>query len=210
MAASDLDDDTGSGASGGTPPSAGPLSFFKDILWGVGIVIVLVAMLFLISGVWPPFVAVESGSMEPHIDEGDLIFLVETDRFFSLTGSDTGGLITHEEGQALDHVAFGKAGHVVVFQADGQPGTPIIHRLHFWVEAGENWYDRADQEYIRDYDDCDELPNCPAPHEGYITKGDYNTAYDQVSGQSTVVKQEWIESRALVRIPWLGHLRLSY
>ncbi|GKZ13081.1 Signal peptidase I-like protein [Haladaptatus sp. T7] len=37
-----------------------------------------------------------------------------------------------------------------------------------------------DEAYVGGADDCEELPNCPAPHAGFITKGDHNGEYDQV------------------------------
>ncbi|MFW6449095.1 MAG: S26 family signal peptidase [Halobacteriota archaeon] len=181
-----------------------------DVVTGVGIVVVLVLVAFLISGVWPPFVAIESGSMEPHINEGDLVFLVQGDRFDGDGGVAGTPYQTEESGVEDGHVAFGEPGHVVVFKPNGGEGTPIIHRLHFWVEAGENWYDRADPDHLGAHRSCDELPNCPAPHAGFVTKGDNNGAYDQVDGQSAIVRPEWIEGRAALRVPYLGRLRVGF
>jgi len=79
----------------------------------------------------------------------------------------------------------------------------------FWVEDGENWYDEANEQYLR-ADDCDELANCPAPHAGFITKGDNNGEYDQARRISTVVKPDWVRGTAEVRIPWLGWVRLYF
>ncbi|MFB9805374.1 hypothetical protein ACFFQF_08330 [Haladaptatus pallidirubidus] len=59
-------------------------------------------------------------------------------------------------------------------------------------------------------DSCQELLNCPAPHAGFITKGDANDAYDQVVPISEPVKPSWIRGTAEVKIPWLGHVRLFF
>lgn len=182
--------------------------FLWDVLIGIGIIVILVAVVFALSGVWPPFVAIESGSMEPHMSQGDLVFLVEGDRFAGDDGVADTGLVTHELGEEIGHIAFGKPGHVVVFN-QGQDEVSIIHRLHFYVEEGEDWFDRADPDYLGGADNCDELSNCPAPHDGFITKGDSNAAYDQVNNHMEVIKPEWIEGRAAVRLPYLGKLRLS-
>lgn len=201
---------SGTGDGGDRSDGASPLvDIAKDIVIGVGVVVLLVLVFFLISGVWPPFVAIETGSMEPHMAAGDLVYLVEPDRYSSFEGPGNTNLVTLETGTATGHLAFGKPGHVVVFRPDDSDRTPIIHRLHFWVDANEDWYDRADPDYVRDYEDCDEMPNCPAPHAGFITKGDDNNAYDQIEGQSGVVRPEWIEGRAVVRVPYLGYLRLN-
>lgn len=211
MSASDdppLTDLTGEGP--GDDGAAGAVSrLLKDVLVGVGIVVVIVLVFFLISGVWPPFVAIESGSMEPHINQGDLVFLVQPDRLGPSEGVADTNLLTREAGLARGQVSFGEPGHVVVFKPNGGDDTPIIHRLHLWVDAGENWYDRADPAYVGSHRNCDELPNCPAPHSGFITKGDNNRAYDQVDGQTAVVKADWVEGRALVRLPYLGRLRVG-
>lgn len=182
--------------------------FAWDVFIGIVIIVLLVLVVFALSGVWPPFVAIESGSMEPNMNEGDLVFLVDADRYVGHSGAGDTGLITVEEGKESGHLAFGEPGHVVVFDLD-DGGVPIIHRLHLWVEAGENWYDRANPEYIGGASNCNELDDCPAPYDGFITKGDANQHYDQINGEVGIVKPEWIEGRAAVRIPYLGELRLS-
>lgn len=183
--------------------------FIWDIFIGVAIIFLLVLVLFALSGVWPPFVAIESGSMEPHMAEGDLVFLVDADRYTGHDGVADTGLLTHEAGLEAGHLSFGKPGHVIVFTADGSD-VSIIHRLHLYVEEGEDWYDRADPEYLGGASSCAELSNCPAPHDGFITKGDANAYYDQVNNNMEVVKVEWIDGRAAVRIPFLGHVRLTF
>lgn len=193
-----------------SPWLVGAMRIGKDILSGVAIVAFLILVFFAISGVWPPFVAIESGSMQPHMERGDLVYLVDGDRFSSIEGESELNLVTYERGQEFDHVAFGQPGHVVVYKPDGSDRTPIIHRLHLWVEEGEDWTDRANPAYLGGETDCAAIAECPAPHDGFITKGDNNAGYDQVDGQSGVVRPEWIEGRALVRIPYLGHFRISF
>ncbi len=204
-----LDDTTDAGGGNGSSGSRLGLTLLKDILSGVAIVVFLILVFFAISGVWPPFVAIESGSMEPHMAKGDLVYLVQGDRFSSYDGESELNLVTVEMGSEMDHLSFGKPGHVVVFRPNGGDGTPIIHRLHLWVEEGEDWTDRANPAYLGGRTNCLELPNCPAPHDGFITKGDNNAAYDQVDGQSSVVKPEWVIGRAAVRIPYLGYFRIT-
>lgn len=192
-------------------PDAGSAArrLLSDVVIGAGIIVIIVLVFFALSGVWPPFVAIESGSMEPHMSAGDLVYLVEPDRYTSQVGAGGAGLLTLEEGSTNGHMTFGQPGHVVVFEPNGGEGTPIIHRLHLHVEAGENWYDRANPEFVGQHRECDSLPNCPAPHTGFVTKGDANAAYDQVNGDFDVVREEWITGRALVRIPYLGSFRVG-
>lgn len=188
----------------------GSVLLFKDIVSSVAIVAAIGLVLFAISGVWPPLVAIESGSMDPHMQKGDLVFLMENER---LTSSDAvaAGVVTHEVGQESGYTKFGDHGDVIVFRPNGQQRTPIIHRAHLYVEEGENWYDRADADHVG-ADSCTELTNCPAPHDGFVTKGDNprtNPQYDQVD-RYQLVKPEWIEGTAEVRVPYLGCIRLEF
>jgi signal peptidase len=88
--------------------------------------------------------------------------------------------------------------------------TPIIHRARFWVNESENWVanGKADPAHLGSAESCGQLSQCPAPHAGFITKGDANGRYDQVSGLSEPVKPAWVVGTAEFRIPWLGNIRL--
>lgn len=175
-----------------------------DVVVAVAIVLVLGAVLFAVSGVWPPFVAVESGSMAPNIQQGDLVFVVDTDRYVhEAAGAD--GIVTSD--RPGDHERFNNPGTVIVYEPESTQ-TPIIHRAMYHVDAGEEWVDRADPDSLRGATTCAQTPACPAPHAGYITKGDDNEYYDVEQGQS-VIRPEWIHGKAAVRIPYLGYVRLA-
>ncbi|MGB9951833.1 S26 family signal peptidase [Haloarcula marismortui] len=185
--------------------------YVRDISTSVGAVMLVGALLFAVSGVWPPLVAIESGSMEPHIDTGDMVFVMDAERFPGQEARH--GVVTAATGAETGYRTFQQSGDVIVFEPNGnEQRTPIIHRSMLWVDAGENWYDRANQTYIGSADSCDELRNCPAPHAGFITKGDNkvtNTRYDQVTGASTVVRPEWVIGTGIFRIPRLGYVRVQ-
>lgn len=192
---------------------SGPVMYVREILSSALIVIGIGLLLFAISGVWPPMVAVQSGSMQPHMTRGDLVFVVHESRFAGNGAVAGTGIVTYRQGVDGDYQKFGAPGDVIVYHPNGATGPdPIIHRAHFYVEEGENWYDRANPDYIR-AEDCEELRNCPAPHSGFITKGDNprtNRYYDQAEGMSRPVKPEWIQGKAMVRIPFLGWIRLQF
>ncbi|WP_394342397.1 S26 family signal peptidase [Salinigranum rubrum] len=187
---------------------SGPLFFLREVGTSIGAVVLVGLVLFGVSGVWPPMVAVESGSMEPHMHKGDLVFITEPGRYTPDAAYEETGVVTAETGSDIDYRTFGGPGSVVVYDDPGRGGPPIIHRAEFYVEEGENWYDRADPEFIS-ADSCDELRNCPAPHGGFITKGDANGRYDQVSGIAEPVKPSWVTGIARIRIPYLGWVRLG-
>ncbi|NGM68708.1 S26 family signal peptidase [Natronolimnobius sp. AArcel1] len=181
----------------------------RDIVSSVAIVAVIGLLLFTVSGVWPPLVAVESGSMEPNMERGDLIFVVDDDRFVGDEPVDGTGVVPMETSEG--HDKFGEDGDVIIFQPDGSEyQTPVIHRAHFWVDEGDDWVAQADEDIIGDTT-CEQVNTCPAEHAGFITKGDANSGYDQHRGHvSDVVKPEWVTGKASFRIPWLGHVRLAF
>ncbi len=185
----------------------GPLMWVREMLSSALIVLVLGLLLFAVSGVWPPMVAVESGSMEPNMEVGDLVFVTEPGRFAPDAANNDIGVVTSEAGEAAGYETFGSYGSVIIFQPPDRTASPIIHRAMFHVEAGEDWYDRADERFHR-ADDCSDLRNCPAPHDGFVTLGDNNGQYDQVNGLSEPVKAEWVTGVARLRVPYLGYIRL--
>ncbi len=118
------------------------VSLARDILWVVVVVGCIALALYLICGTWPAVVTVESGSMEPHMNIGDLVFVVQQDRF--------GPLQTWEEAQAIGYQKFGDYGDVIIYRPDGDTDFwasigllplssqhPIIHRVMSWVDAGQ-------------------------------------------------------------------------
>lgn len=222
-------DSTGGSSDVGDSDEGGPLSrarwfmntdeewvvFVREVLSSVAVVVIVGLLLFAVSGLWPPMVAVESQSMEPHIQKGDLVFLMEEHRLAGGAAYNGTGVVSYQSGAAASYNEFDEYGDVIVYQPDGNGRqTPIIHRARFWVNASENWYDEANEEYLGGADSCEELANCPAPHAGFITKGDNNGLYDQVdTGDgpiSSPVKSEWITGTAELRIPWLGQIRLLF
>ncbi|WP_440954040.1 S26 family signal peptidase [Methanosarcina sp. Mfa9] len=167
------------------------VSLGKDMLSVVAVLIAFMILSKLAFGLWTPMVAVESGSMEPHMQVGDIIFIKNIDRV---------ELVTNEDGESSDYESFGNYGDVILYRPYGQEGvTPIIHRAMYHVEAGDPMWE-----------------NGPiAPYSGYITKGDNpvtNKHFDQ-EGQISYhvpVKEEWIIGTAKYRIPYLGHVRLLF
>jgi len=183
----------------------------RDVGVTVLAVVLIGAYLFAISGVWPPMVAIESGSMEPNMEVNDMVFVMETDRFQPAAANGDTGVVTAWTGANTRYGQYGNPGDVIIFEPGGNDDeTPIIHRAMFWVEAGENWCEQANPSYLGGLDPGDEV--CEADHDGFITKGDANSNYDQASigRASGPVKPEWVIGTAELRLPRLGWFRLQF
>jgi signal peptidase len=174
--------------------------YAREIAYVLGTVALIVAILYLICGTWPAIVTIESGSMEPHMNIGDLVLVIAPDRF--------GALQSYTEGEQTGHEKFERPGDVIIFRTNGNSKLhPIIHRALYWSEEGEKhtFYDGARSiEYT-------------APNAGYITKGDNNPIEDQVGWENyrglgspiLPVKKEWIVGKAYAKIPYVGYLPLN-
>ncbi|WP_265580362.1 signal peptidase I [Methanofollis aquaemaris] len=170
----------------------------RDIAWAVAVVAGIALVLFLVSGTWPAVVAIESGSMIPNMNIGDLVFVSASDRF--------GAFQTWEDGQVSGYMKYNDYGDVVIYRPNGADSVnPIIHRAIMWVEANQTVMLPLQNGYTAEY---------TAPHAGYITMGDNNPAPDQLSvyrevgGQIEPVKKEWVVGKALFAIPFVGYLPL--
>ncbi|EMA63716.1 S26 family signal peptidase [Halorubrum lipolyticum] len=171
----------------------------SDLLAPAVAVLLVAVVVAAVAGAWPPFVAVESGSMAPEVERGDLVAVTSTDRF------PWGGLVGATEPGAPTRL--GGAGDVVVFNPPNDGHRPILHRIAFPVTAGEDWTERADPALLDG--DCSAIASCPAPHDGYVTYGDANGEYDQSAGIAPVVREEWITAKALFAVPDLGWFRVG-
>lgn len=153
----------------------------KSLAEALLIVAIIISVAYTATGTWRIGFAVESGSMEPNMHVGDLIFVQALHRT---------NITTYEEGEMLNYTSFNNYGDVIIYQRNGiSSETPIIHRAMYWVKEGE------------------EMPGGkPAPHAGYITKGDNkktNPRPDQPGLEP--VKHEWIVAVARARVPYLGY-----
>ena len=185
------------------------VSLARDLLWIVAVVGGIALALFLISGTWPAVVTIESESMVPHMNVGDLVVVVQKDRY--------GELQTRVQGNTTGYKKFEDYGDVIIYQPNGakNPTVPIpfissgVHPIIHRAIA------KVDVEHLPEYVSLDlgNLSKYYVPHGGYITKGDNNKNIDQVAvyqglGVIEPVKDEWIIGKALFTIPLVGYLPL--
>jgi len=163
--------------------SAGVL---RDLVSVAKILIVFMILSQIIFGTWAPMRAIESGSMEPHMKIGDIVFIKDISRT---------NVVTQEEGTTSGYKTFGDYGDVVLYRKYGRTDvTPIIHRAMYYVEAGEPMWEGGPI----------------APHAGYITKGDHNKVIDQYGLCTVPIREEWVIGVARYRIPYAGYVRLAF
>ena len=161
---------------------------FRDAIFVIVVVAIFASVSRVVFGLWTPMVAVESESMVPHIQIGDIIFMESIERT---------GIITQNDGKQRGYTSFDDYGDVILYKPFGRGDkTPIIHRAMYYVDKGEPMWNGGP----------------PAPHAGYITKGDNNPSYDQKGSISYLqpVKKEWITGVARIsRVPILGCISLA-
>lgn len=167
------------------------IGLLRDFLFVLSVVVIFSSISYIALGQWSPMVAVESKSMVPHLNVGDIIFIESIDRR---------EIITFETGEKTGYESFDYYGDVILYRRYGnEAGTPVIHRAMYYVETGEPLW----------------VNGPPAPYAGYITKGDNNKtnpAFDQQGSISYLqpIKKEWVIGVARFRpIPLLGCVSLT-
>ena len=172
------------------------VSLARDLLWIVAVVGGIALALFLICGTWPAVVTIESQSMVPHMNVGDLVIVVQKDRY--------GSFETWVEGKTSGKMMFGDYGDVIIYKPNGLTTIhPIIHRAIQYVDTNP----------VTEIKGIKLIGNYTPPHAGYITWGDNNPRPDQGLNYPGIgviepVKEEWIVGKALFSIPLVGYLPL--
>ena len=173
------------------------VSLARDLLWVACVVGGIALLLFLICGTWPAVVTIESGSMVPNMNIGDLVVVVQKDRY--------GELMTWEQGKAANVPKFNSYGDVIIYKPNGNTAVhPIIHRAVAYATTTTPLTEIRGNQLKTNY---------TVSHDGYITWGDHNQAPDQFSryegiGTPEPVKDEWIVGKALFTVPLVGYLPL--
>jgi len=172
------------------------VSLVRDLLWIVIVVGGVALALYLICGTWPAVVTIESQSMVPHMNVGDLVVVVQKDRY--------GHFETWIAGKQSGEIKYSDYGDVIIYKPNGLTSVhPIIHRAIQYL----------DNEPVTEIKGMKLLKNYTPPHAGYITWGDNNARPDQGLNYPGIgiiepVKDEWIIGKALFSVPLVGYLPL--
>ncbi len=181
----------------------------RDLATALIIVAVVLGVGYFLTGAWPFMVAVESGSMVPHLNIGDVVILVSPAKKH---------IVTWVEGKKTGYKSFGDYGDVIIYYPNGNRGkTPIIHRVITWVNRGQPilGINRSTGKLgeLRYYHGMLIVTNKSvgkvviAQSSGYITQGDHNPIPDEPE-LTQPVKPDWILGVAVYRIPYVGYFRI--
>ncbi len=129
--------------------------FIRDTLTAGAIVLVLLLILMAYSGIWPPMVVVESGSMQHDIpgeppvshigviDTGDLVLIKKADK---------SSIVTYVDGMKENYRTYGEYGDVIIYYPNGdRDQTPIIHRAIVYLELNQTTGTSYDIPSLIDY-----------------------------------------------------------
>lgn len=117
------------------------ISLARELLWVAAVVGGIALILFLVSGTWPAVVTIESESMVPNMQVGDLVFVVSADRY--------GELQSWTSAKEIGYQKYGDFGDILIYRPNDAPNPPvyipfltqgvhpIIHRAMDRIESGE-------------------------------------------------------------------------
>lgn len=109
----------------------------RDLIIAAIIVVVILAAMYAYTGLWPPLVVVESGSMQ-HSNRESFLGVIDTgDMVFQQAAPTRSSVITYIEGRASGYTTYGDYGDVIIFQRPANP-TPVIHRAIMFVSLHAN------------------------------------------------------------------------
>ncbi|MFH0815573.1 MAG: hypothetical protein V1934_01975 [Methanobacteriota archaeon] len=117
---------------------AGTVSFLKEVAIAAIAVGIIMGGLYAYSGVWPPLVVVESGSMQ-HSDTVSSVGVIDTgDMVLVRSIKSHNQVTTYIDGRENGMSNYGDYGHVIVYRPYGnKTKVPIIHRAVAWVEVND-------------------------------------------------------------------------
>ncbi len=194
--------------------------WIKDLVAAVAIISIVMGSLYVYTGIWPPMVVIESGSMQ-HSDDRSYVGVIDTGDIVLVKKSTHSEITTYVEGRATGYSKYGDYGDVIIYRPMGQNVTPIIHRAILYLDwnstgsfdipglkglkYGEDyttdsgtWHGIRQAVVIHDYgyrhmDLVIRLDTLIRYHRsGYITGGDHNIARGYGSDQNTGICPEQI------------------
>ena len=200
--------------------------WIKDIAVAIVAITIIMGALYAYTGLWPPMVVIESGSMQ-HSDDRSYIGVIDTGDIVLSKQASFPDITTYVEGRATDYQKYGDYGDVIIYRPLGQDTTPIIHRAVLYLEWNDttsfdvpglkglrygtdyvtdsgSWHGIRDRITIFDYGYAHKDLTIRVNgllryhHSGYITGGDHNIARGYGVDQNTGICPEQIRMEWVV------------
>jgi signal peptidase len=141
------------------------ISLARELLWVAAVVGSIALILFLVSGTWPAVVTIESESMVPHMQVGDLVFVVSADRF--------GELQSWTSGKEVGYQKYNDYGDVLIYRPNDAPNPPVY--IPFLTQGVHPIINRA----MDRIDSGEPVPKYYNPYRGEATPTRYIPAIIQ-------------------------------
>lgn len=158
----------------------------KYILLGILLALILNYGLSLILSTTMPVVTVKTGSMEPALSPGDIVFIR--------------GREVYEPGDVIVFTGWMETPiiHRAVARVDVDPEDPEVHKLEDFDGIEEEVLKERAHEFGDSHDHF------------YVTKGDNNPQCDQCNSGRSFITDDDIYGRHVFSVPYLGWLKLSF
>lgn len=108
-------------------------SLYFEPLVALAIVVLLFVALYAYTSNLPPVYVVESESMQHGTT--DIVGLINTGDLVLAKKVDASTIQTYVDGERSGYSTYGEHGDVLLYQANGRAGTPVIHRAIVFLEA---------------------------------------------------------------------------
>ncbi len=107
-------------------------SLYFEPLVALAIIVLLVVGMFAYTQNWPPVYVVESQSMQH--GHSDVLGLINAGDLVLAQKTSLGSIVPYVVGLATGYRTYGEYGDVLLYEPNGQSGTPIVHRSIVYLD----------------------------------------------------------------------------
>ncbi|MDR2846496.1 MAG: S26 family signal peptidase [Candidatus Methanoplasma sp.] len=205
----------------------------------IAVVVLILGGVSHASGLNPPFTTVNSWSMQ-HGEESQL-GVIDTGDMVLVKSPDKVDIVSYVEGSQTGYSKFGDYGDVIIYKRGADQNPVIHRAILYleyngngtwnapalkdfpgdrWSSSGGTGYNNlsgtltiSGLRYTHNINaslNLDKLAE-ENSHSGYVTMGDYNTAFDQSAGITAgLIENERIKSVAWIEVPWVGSIKMLW
>jgi len=152
-------------------------SLYFEPLVAVAIIVVLLVSLYAYTQNWPPVYVVESGSMQH--GSADVLGVINTGDLVLAQKIPSDQITSYVVGLHSGYSTYGELGDVLLYRADGQGSTPIIHRaiLYLQWDPATSSYNATELSGLKCGNESGAIYNATSPRGACGTTGLTGTLY---------------------------------